>query len=189
MQTEQVKEVSYEQIMNYYKENAELFTLKARARWEELVIRKNSFPNRNQAHNTIAEMGMQVVKGKPFAEVAKEKSQGLSASDGGVRDWITVGSLKSKQLEEAIFSQTVGQMSPQIIEDDNCFYIIRVVERQDEGKVPFEQAQVEIRGRLKTIAEDNEKEKAYKKMQQNVRVWTVFEGEVSTAQKTETSLF
>ncbi len=176
MQTEEAKDIRHEEILKYYNEHAEQYTIRPKARWEEIVVYKNRFSSREQAYTAIRNMGQEVSSGKPFAEVAKSGSQGFTASDGGERDWITPGSLKSEQLDKAIFSQQVGNLSPQIIEDDTCFYIIRVIERNAGGKVPFEKAQLEIRTILKTIQRDRSREKAFKKIMENATVWTIYDG-------------
>jgi len=84
------------------------------------------------------------VHGPAFAEVAKAKSDGLTAKDGGVHDWTTKGALQCKAIDDALFTLQVGQMSS-ILDSGPSFHIIRVLERTDAGRKPFTDVQADIR--------------------------------------------
>ena len=120
-------------------------------------------------------MGQAVVAGRPFAEVAKQSSQGATASDGGKRDWVSPGALNSEPLNKALFEQPVGDLSPRIIEDENCFYIVRVLERHGKRMISFEEAQTEIRKKLTEEQEEENRKKAFEKVFKEAKVWTIFE--------------
>jgi parvulin-like peptidyl-prolyl isomerase len=79
--------------------------------------------------------------------VAKAHSHGFSAADGGVNDWTTQGSLRSTALDATIFALPVGALS-QIVEDEDGFHIVRVIEREEHHHVPFNEVQAEIKQRL-----------------------------------------
>ncbi len=100
-----------------------------------------------QAWRTVAEWGNQVIKGRPFSEVAEKESHGATSYNKGQYDWTSKSALKSAVLDQAIFSLPVGQLS-QILEDESGYHIIRVTGRKDAGRVEFEQAQAEIRKKL-----------------------------------------
>ena len=175
MQSDPVKEIRHDQIMDYYKEHLDQYTITPKARWEELVVFKYQFTSREEAYKAIQKMGQTVVAGKPFAEVAKQSSQGVTASDGGKRDWVSPGALNSEPLNKALFEQPVGDLSPRIIEDENCFYIVRVLERHGKKMISFEEAQTEIRKKLTEEQEEENRKKALEKIFKDAKVWTVFE--------------
>ncbi len=164
MQAEPAKEIRHDQIMDYYKEHIDKYTVTPKARWEELVVFKYQFSSREEAYKAIQKMGQAVVAGKPFAEVAKQSSQGVTASDGGKRDWVSPDALTSEPLNKALFEQPVGDLSPRIIEDENCFYIVRVLERHGKKIIPFEEAQTEIRKKLIEDQEEENRKKAFEKV-------------------------
>ena len=164
MQAEPAKEIRHDQIMDYYKEHIDQYTITPKARWEELVVFKYQFSSREEAYKAIQKMGQAVVAGKPFAEVAKQSSQGATASDGGKRDWVSPGALNSEPLNKALFEQPVGDLSPRIIEDKNCFYIVRVLERHGKRMIPFEEAQTEIRKKMTEEQEEENRKKALEKV-------------------------
>ncbi|MBR0237225.1 MAG: peptidyl-prolyl cis-trans isomerase [Thermoguttaceae bacterium] len=173
MQADPVKEIRHDQIMEYYNSHIDQYTITPKARWEELVVFKFKFPSREEAYKAIQKMGQAVVAGKPFAEVAKQSSQGVTASDGGKRDWVSPGVLNSEPLNKAIFEQPVGELSPRILEDENCFYIVRVLERHGKRMIPFEEAQTEIRKKLTSEQEEANRRKAFEKVFSEAKVTIV----------------
>jgi hypothetical protein len=142
-------ECTYDEMMDYYQANKAMFTSTARARWQEMVVLLSQHNTEQEAWNKIRWMGNQTAGGAPFEEIAKANSDGFTATNGGVWDWVAKGSLSSAELEQAIFSLPIGQLSPAVIVSDKGLHIIRVLERQDENVVPFEKAQGTIRERIK----------------------------------------
>ena len=169
--------VSYLEIDDYYRENLKDFETPPKARWEELVIRKSRFHSRDEAYQEIVRIGSLVaVQKKPFDQIAKEFSHGVTASDGGKQDWIKPGQLASKELENAIFSQPVGQLSASIIEDPNCFYVIRVLDRRELVRKPLGDCQGEILSILKKQKTDKAREEYFAKLRREIPVFTIFDG-------------
>jgi parvulin-like peptidyl-prolyl isomerase len=142
-------ECTYDEMMDFYESKKAMFTTSAKARWQEMTVLLSNHKTEQEARNKIVWMGNQVAKGAPFEEIAKANSDGFTASNGGVWDWVTKGSLASEELEAAIFSLPVGQLSPTIIKSAGGFHIIRVLERKEEEVVPFLKAQSIIRENIK----------------------------------------
>jgi len=142
------EEVRREELLNYYRLHQEEYTQKCKVRWEQLMIKTSEFPSKEQARFAIGKLGNRILDGEDFATVAKTGSQGPTAKDGGKRDWTSQGSLVSKVLDEALFALPVGKLSS-ILEDDRGFHIVRVTERTEAGKTPFEDVQPDIRDKIK----------------------------------------
>ncbi len=173
-QSVKTKPVEFPQIFAYYQDNLTKFDHPAEARWEQITVDSGKFTSKAEAYDAICHMGNDILQGKPFAEVAKAASQGPTANKGGVRDWTTQGSLKSTTLDGAIFSLPIGRMS-QVIEDEDNFHVIRVLERKDAGRTSFSDAQSEIRTTLKNDLSKKENEEYLSKLRQKTPVWTVFD--------------
>ena len=77
-------------------------------------------------------------------------------------------------LESAIFSLPPNQLS-RILEDETGFHIVRVVERTEEGVVPFAEAQVEIREKLKLQKQDERVKQWLEELKGKTYVWNFFE--------------
>jgi parvulin-like peptidyl-prolyl isomerase len=180
------EDVSPDELIEYYRAHLAEYDYPSQARWEELVVRKNRFKDPSKAFAELAKMGNEVwqngtkqpVRGAAFAEVAKKKSDGFTAKDGGLRDWTTKGALSCKEIDDALFTLQVGQMSS-IIDDGTTFIIVRVLERKDAGRKPFTDVQGDIRDRLKEQRFQAEAMKYVAKLRKDARIWTVFTGNVS----------
>ena len=141
---------THDEMMEFYERNMAMFTTAARARWQEMVVLFSRHSTEQEAWCKIRWMGNQVANGASFEEIARTKSDGFTATDGGVWDWTARGSLTSAELEHAIFSQPKGQLVPAIIRSDRGLHIVRVLEREEESVVPFIEAQVTIRERIRS---------------------------------------
>ncbi|RMG01381.1 MAG: hypothetical protein D6741_05275, partial [Planctomycetota bacterium] len=171
-----VPEIGPEELLTYYREHIDEFEHPARVLWQQLTIRKK--PNRPDAQEyaMLAELGNRVLRGEPFEKVAESASEGPTAVLGGKRDWTTRGSLKSKKLEEAIFTLPVGRLSP-IIEDDDGFHIVRVIEREEAYRTPFTEAQPQIREAIEKQRRKEKLDEYVAKLKQEIPIWTVFDDE------------
>ena len=139
-----------DEMLDFYEKNQAMFTSTARARWQEMVVLFSQHGTEKEAWDKIKWMGNQVANGASSFEVmARTKSDGFTSSEDGVWDWTTKGSLTSAELEQAIFSQLVGQLSPAIIKSDRGLHIIKVLERKEAMVTPFIEAQVIIREKIK----------------------------------------
>ncbi len=141
-------EIGRDELLAHYREHRDDWKVPARARWRQLTIRFDKHDGVETAERLIKNLGNQVfLGGKPFEAVARDSSEGYTADEGGVYDWTTQGSLKSKPLDQALFSLEPRRMS-KVIRDDVGFHIIEVLEREDGHSKDFTVAQVEIRATL-----------------------------------------
>jgi len=140
---------THEEMRDFYDNNQTMFTTPAKARWQEMVVVVSKHNTEQEAFKKISWMGNQVAGGAPFDKIAEENSDGVTASKGGNWDWTMKEDLASPELERAIFTQPIGQLSPAIIRSDNGLHIIRVLERRREEIVPFVEAQGTIREEIK----------------------------------------
>jgi hypothetical protein len=181
------EEVSPDQLMQYYQEHLADYEYPAQARWEELMIRKDRFKDSREAYAEIARLGNEVcqrdkahgMRGPAFADIAKAKSDGFTAKDGGIQDWTSKGALKATSIDQALFSLPLGQMSPQILESDEGFHIVRVLERKEAGREPFTEVQGKIRDKLKDERFRSAIEQYLARLRREARIWTAFTGNVS----------
>ncbi len=141
-------ECTYDEMHEYYTANIAQYTTPARAQWQEICVYFAKHATEQEAMNQMIWMGNQVADGASFEEMAKQHSEGFTADKGGFWDWTGPGSLSSPVLEQAIFSQPVGLLSPQILKSDRGFHIIRVVQREEQKAKPFQEVQSDIRRKI-----------------------------------------
>jgi len=168
------EEITREQRLKYYNDNIERYEHPDRVRWEELMVRTRSDEDPASARTRLARMGNRVIDGEPFAEVARTESDGLTAADGGLHDWVTRGSLASATLDEALFSLPPGGLSP-IIETERGLHIVRVIEREYAGRTPFVDVQSEIRDRIKNERFREQTQEYIAKLREQTPIWTIFD--------------
>jgi hypothetical protein len=172
------KEPTHEQMVTYYRDHAADWERPARARWEQLTARFDKFPAKGEAWRAIAAWGNQVHSGAPLAQVAKAHSQSFSAEEGGLNDWTTQGSLRSQPLDQALFRLPLGALS-QILEDEEGFHIVRVVEREERRKIPFNEVQPDIKKKLEVGDQQQRMNEYLAKLRERMPVSSVFDDEPS----------
>jgi parvulin-like peptidyl-prolyl isomerase len=167
--------VTHGQMLDYYYAHVSEYEFPAEAKWEHLMTRFNKFPNKAAAWDAIAAMGNEVaLGGAPLWAVAKRSSHGVTASDGGQFEKTTKGSLKSKVLDEAIFTLPLRELSP-ILEDEEGFHIVRVLDRRDAGRTSFETTQSEIKEKLEKEQVDKQIAAYLADLRKTTPVWTIFD--------------
>jgi parvulin-like peptidyl-prolyl isomerase len=171
------REMTHDEMLAYYHEHLADYEFEAKAKFEELMVRFDRFPNKGAAYAALAAMGNQLLSGASLSDLAKANSHGPTARDGGQYGFVSRGSLVHPILNEAVFTLPVGQLS-QILESAAGFHILRVQERTDAGRTPFEDAQGEIAKRLQRAEADKEIKEYLGKLRRETRVWTAFDGPV-----------
>ena len=166
-------EIPHADMIAFYQGHLADYDFAAKARFEQLTVKVGK-RSRQEAWNLLAAMGNDVLEGRSFADVARERSEGPTASSGGAFDWTTRGSLVSKVVDEAIFTLPVGELSA-ILEEPAALHIVRVVERVDAGRVPFIEAQTGIREQLSEERRKRELDDYLAKLRQRTPVWTAFD--------------
>ncbi len=156
--------VTHQEMLDEYLANKEKYAIRARSKWEQIMVRFDKFESRTAAKKQLSELGNKIIYGAGFAAIAKEHSDGFHASEGGQHDWTGKGALVLKEIDEAIFTLPIGELSD-IIESRDGFHIVRVLERSEASHTPFTEAQLEIKKRLK----DDKINKAFEKHLKSVR--------------------
>jgi hypothetical protein len=181
------EDVSPIDIHDYYQDHLKDYDFPAQVRWEELMIRKDRFKEPAQAYAELANLGNEAAKlaaansdpKKPiFADVAKAKSDGITAKSGGQYDWTNQGSLATAAIDDALFKLTPGQMSL-IVEGKNGFHIVRVLERKDGGRKPFTDVQVDIRDKIKKQRMEDAQDKYLAQLRSEARIETIYTGRIT----------
>jgi hypothetical protein len=165
---------THEQLLAYYKDHATEWDTPARVRWEQLTAKFDNFNSKPEAYKAIAQWGSDIWRGAPFAAVAKARSQDFAAEEGGVHDWASRGSLKSTVLDDALFTMPVGKLSV-IIEDEDGFHIVRVLEREEPKHAAFTEVQLDIKSALKSTSKEKRQAEFIAKLRDRIPVWTILD--------------
>ncbi len=162
-----------DELLARYNADAEKWNVAGKARWRELCVRFSKH-DPVEAEKLIVAMWNEVVfGGKPFEEVARDSSEGFTADKGGFHDWTTQGSLKSVELDQAIFTYEPNRISP-IIKDELGLHVIEVLERVDAHVKTFAEAQPEIKKQLTNEKRSQLNDEFMTKVMAKTPIWTLW---------------
>jgi hypothetical protein len=167
-------EVTHEEMLQWYQTHLHEFEKPQRARWEELMVRTSKYPTPEAAYAAMVAMGNEVWSGRPLAEVAKARSDGPTASDGGQRDWTNLGAMASEEINGALFALPPGQLS-RILQSKTGLHIVRVVEREPMTRTPFSEVQGKIRDKIRQERTKKLVDEYVAKLKKDFPVWTILD--------------
>jgi parvulin-like peptidyl-prolyl isomerase len=141
-------------LVSYYQSHLDDYKIPAKVRWQQVQVSWNGKTSQPQARTRIQQAHGALERGQPFELVAKQFSDGPTATSGGEWDWTSRGALAEQKLEDAIFELPIGQLSP-VIEGKTAFHIVQVVDRQAESRTPFGDVQDDIAKKLEQSLQQN----------------------------------
>jgi len=137
------------EVKKYYQEHKQDYYVRAQAKWEQIRLLYSKYGGQAGAKKKAAEILERLENGEDFAAIARECSDGPTASTkGGLRGWTTEGTLKDKEIEQALYVQPVGVIG-EPIETDMAIEIIRVIDRTPSAYQSFLSVQDDIKAQLK----------------------------------------
>jgi len=146
-----------EKIKEYYEAHKDKYKTKARAR-----VRMILFNDEQAAQKTLAELRKNPDK---FAELAKARSKDeLTARSGGLIGWVTDGGYirglgRDPQVNKAIFSLSVGQISDVVKTRKGSWAIVKVENLEPEKYRPLDEVRRRIADEL--LVSDKQIEEYY----------------------------
>ena len=150
--------ISNRKIEKYYHDNQKDFWEEGRFKVRHILIllKKDTPDNKKmEKYKYIKDILSEIKKGKDFAEAAKEYSEDVSASAGGVVGYVKKGKMVS-EFEEAVFGLKVGEISD-VVETEFGFHIIKV-DGIDPGRtLPLK----DVKGKIQNILTSKKQKSAY----------------------------
>ena len=165
--------IQKQDLEEYYEQHADQWNRPARARWLQMSVLFRNHGSKEEAQTQIAEMGNSVFTGAKFEAVAKKKSEAWNASSGGLFDWTTQGALKSSVLDREVFQLPLNRMS-KIVEDEEGYHILMVLEREEASVQTFAESQSMIREQLIEAHESKALDEFIEKARQETAIWTIW---------------
>jgi peptidyl-prolyl cis-trans isomerase SurA len=140
--------ISNEDAKKYYEEHKSEFV-----RPEQVALRAIELKTEGKTPAEVADVKKKaddiyklLNDGADFSEMAKRRSDGATAQQGGYLGVYKRGEL-SKELEDKVFNMKRNEITP-VIETKQGFLILQVLEHFTEGEQPFDKVQSEIMDRL-----------------------------------------
>ncbi|WP_237228052.1 peptidylprolyl isomerase [Rubinisphaera sp. JC750] len=169
-------------LLNYYRENLDRFSHPTRVKWQEIRVSITPQQDRRAAVMKLNEVVKKLQEGAAFPDVAREYSDGPTASQGGNWDWTKEDSLADVELNKELFSLPTGAIS-RIIETDKYFRIIRVVEREDAHVTPFEKLQDGLREEIRSKKRHEKTAEVLRKLNETAVIQTIFDDDPALAEE------
>ena len=137
-------EVKDEEVSEYYEQNKDSFTEKEQVHLYNILLETEE-----EAQDVLE----QLEAGKDFSEIAKEKSTGPSAAQGGDLGYLTKGTI-IPEIEEVVFALELEELS-EVIKTDFGFHILKITEKKPESVTSLEEVKEDI---IQTLLPDKQKE-------------------------------
>ena len=150
-------------LVEYYQSNTDKFAVAAKVKWQQIQVSITPETNKSASMKKLDEAIAELNRGVPFEKVAKKYSEGPTAKDGGVWDWMEAGNLADVKLEQKLFAMPLNKLS-EVHESPEALCVVRVTDRQAAGRQPFKDVQEEIRAILVEEQNKNRPKKLLKEM-------------------------
>jgi peptidyl-prolyl cis-trans isomerase SurA len=134
--------------LEYERRKEQLYKVPEQAKVSEIVIRfePNDEAGRARAAARIEEARTKVAAGTPFADAAKEYSEGNARERGGALGSVSRGELVTA-LDAAVFSDTPQEYPPPVLLSSSI-HLFHVTERKAAGYRPFADVKEDLRARI-----------------------------------------
>lgn len=161
-------------LVAYYQAHPDKFLITPQVKWEQIQISFDTSNDKAAARKKLDQAIAELNRGVPFDKVAEKYSDGLTAKNGGMWDWMEAGNLADTKLEKKLFEMPVNRLSD-VHEGPTAFSIVRVVERQEAGRKPFKEVQAEIRGIMEQEQNQQRVKKLFKELFSEAVIESVYE--------------
>jgi hypothetical protein len=141
--------IGHLQVAEYYEKHKDQFTVGDSARWQDLFVASARHPRPEDARKLAEALAERVKKGEDFVKLAKVYDNGESSlreqAEGiGHKH----GEIKPAEAESVVFALRKGDVA--VVEIENGFHVVRLLERQYAGLRPFdEKVQKEVKNKLR----------------------------------------
>lgn len=142
-------DVTDDEVKKYYDDNVARFMEREQVRASRILLRvaPTAAPaEKKAALKEAKDILGKLKKGADFAALAKEKSQGPEAQNGGDLGWLTRGRM-TPALENAVFGLEPNKLS-EVVETPQGYEIVKVAEKKTERQRPLEEVEENIKNSL-----------------------------------------
>ncbi|MBZ0258325.1 peptidylprolyl isomerase, partial [bacterium] len=168
-----------EDCKKFYDENPKYFESPEQVKASHILLladEKTSDEDREKAKADLANIRKEIESGDiSFADAAKKYSKGPSGPNGGDLGWFGRGQMV-KPFEETAFGMKKGDMS-QIVETKFGYHLIKLDDRREEGKQPYDEAKEKISAFLKNSETQENVQKYIESLEKDAKIETVMSEE------------
>ena len=157
--------ISDKEAKAYYKNNLDKFYRDAAVKVRHILV-----PTKAEANDILDELMMnKAVLKETFVRLAKTRSTGPSAVNGGELDWFIQDQMVP-EFSDAAFALTIGEITKEPILTQFGYHIIYLEDKKEAGTAPFEEAKPTIIKTLKVFQFKKELENISEKMRKTAKI-------------------
>ncbi|MFQ5455969.1 MAG: peptidylprolyl isomerase [Nitrospirota bacterium] len=164
-----------DEIIEYYKNNRQLFLSPERVRISQILIPKDD-NNEKISSRYAREKAMDIVKqlhnGADFEDMAMRYSEGILDKKDSDLGYFTRGTLLP-EIEKTAFSLKTGEVD--VVETSLGFHIIKVIDKDTSSYSPLEKVRTDIENILKRQKSEQLYQEWLSKLRKNAYVFINFE--------------
>jgi parvulin-like peptidyl-prolyl isomerase len=168
--------LSRRELLEHYDAHQDEFARPARVKWQHIEVPAADSPSRLAARRRADELAALLNEGADFGLLAKWHSKGPTAGSGGNWDWTTKGSYATPSVDHFLFQGRVGTVSP-VLEGARGYHLVKILVREPEHVVPFEQVQDEIREQLQQQRLSAAAKELVREQFKNAHIETLFDAD------------
>jgi parvulin-like peptidyl-prolyl isomerase len=168
--------------LGYYESHLDLFKQPLQVRVSHILIQvdpKWDDLKKQEARRKAEQVLKDLKKGRDFAALAREQSDGPTRTQGGDLGYIRTGQLDA-ELEKAVFKMKAGEMSD-IVETSYGFHVFKVFDRKPETILSYDVVKEQIRQHLAQEKARQDADRYAKSLREKASVEILLRDEVSTA--------
>ena len=136
--------VNDEEVLEYYEQNKDSFTEKEQVHLYNILL---------ETEEEAQDILEQLKAGGDFSEIAKEKSTGPSAAQGGDLGYLIKGTIVP-EIEDVVFALELEVLS-EVVKTDFGFHILKITEKKPETVKALEEVKEDI---VQTLLPTKQKE-------------------------------
>jgi hypothetical protein len=155
-----VEPASRAELLAEYERRIDQYRKPADVKWQQVWISFSKHGSRDEAFKVLKKAADDIKAGVPFDVVIGRYSDGAMKEAGGLWDYTTRGNLANQDVEDALFTLPIGEVS-RPYDVGKAFQIVRVADRRDERVTPFAEVQDDL---AKEMAKKRESEAAGKEV-------------------------
>ena len=162
--------ITQEQLTACYEANKSMFNRPSAVRYEQLMAPMAKFSSRDEAFAAI-----EYVRNKAMGVVQPPMANNrIKDVETKAFDWATRSDVPSARLAQTLFRLPVGVISD-ILEDDDGWRVVRVLERRAAGPIPLELAIDAVRRQIVKERREYMEEAYMRRLQSRAQIWTAFD--------------
>jgi parvulin-like peptidyl-prolyl isomerase len=143
-----IDKIGHVEIVEYYDAHPEAFKVEDEVDWQDLFIASSRYQTRDAAKRFAEVLAQRVRSGEDFLKLSDQFDDGDSKLRKGQGLGRKRGEIKPPEAEAVLLQLKKDEVA--VVEKVNGFHVVRVVNRQYAGQLPFdEKTQKMIRDKLR----------------------------------------